>query len=182
MKLDTPFKVLPLSPSEDLMGFDFDTITTEDWDRNQMLSQVSFFKELRVFPLMGFPREYWAHPKEHQPVLKNDTHPIHALVMAEVKKMETLLNATAKIVVLDGMASGTKIYKHYDESNIYSMCHRVHLPIITDPSVKFFIDDVEHFFKAGEFFEFDNRRYHEVHNDSALFRIHLVVDLLPNIV
>jgi hypothetical protein len=180
MKLDTPFKIVPLTPSAELMNFDFSTISEEEWNKNQMVKLVHFFKELQVFPIMGLPRECWSNPKAHEPIMKNTDHPIHNLIMAELKKMEEHLNAKAKIAVLDGLAPGTKIYRHYDESNLYELCHRIHLPIITDPAVKFFIDDKEHYFKAGEFFEFDNRRYHEVHNDSAIFRIHLVVDLLPN--
>jgi hypothetical protein len=180
MQLETPFKVLSLTPSPELMTFDFSSITPEDWDQNQILKLIPIFRELKTFPLRGLPKEFWGDPKNHESITSNASHPVHQLIMNEVHKIEELLNAKAIIAVLDGLAPGTKIYRHYDQSNLYTMCHRVHLPIITHPDVKFFIDDNPYFFKAGEFFEFDNKRFHMVHNDSDIFRIHLVIDLLPN--
>lgn len=180
MKLDTPFNILSLIPSEELLTFDWSTITEEDWNKNQMLKMSPIFTELHAFPIIGFSKEWWDDPKNYTPFPQNESHPAYQVVMNEVHKIEQLLDAKAIIVVLDGLAPGTKIHRHYDKPNLYSFCHRVHVPIITDPNVKFFIDDNPYFFKAGEFFEFDNKRFHMVHNDSDIFRIHLVIDLLPN--
>jgi aspartyl/asparaginyl beta-hydroxylase (cupin superfamily) len=99
--------------------------------------------------------------------------------MAEVEKLEQYYSAKAVQAVLDGMPPGSSISRHRDQSKIYTVAHRVHLPIVTDPAVKFYIDGSEYHFKAGEFFEFNNRLEHGVCNESKVFRVHLVVDLLP---
>ena len=182
MQMDKPYKILDLHVDSELLNFDFSSITDVHWDKNQNLKQKfpDIFADVKPFRVMYLELSKWNDPENHDPVPENDDHPVHALLMNEIRKLEELYNAKAKIVVLDGLPPGGKINRHFDQSKIYDQCHRVHLPLVTDPAVKFFIDDVPYHFRAGEFFEFNNKMYHEVHNDSNIFRIHLVVDLLPN--
>jgi aspartyl/asparaginyl beta-hydroxylase (cupin superfamily) len=123
----------------------------------------------------------WHNPLAHKPEFANVDHPIHSLILNEIKKVEVFYNASAKIAVLDGMSPGSRIYPHFDQSKLYDVAHRVHLPLVTDERVKFSIDNVEYHFKAGQFFEFNNKLVHSVDNNSELFRIHLVMDLIPNV-
>jgi hypothetical protein len=178
MKLDTPFKILDIHPDPDLINFNFDLIT--DWNDFLAKSLPQVFGQIYTFSVLRLDMKHWGDPANHLPEHIHSDHPVFPLLMRVVRQLENYYNATVKIAALDGMPPGSKINRHFDQSNIYGLCHRVHLPLVTDPSVKFFIDDVPHFFKAGEFFEFDNKRFHEVHNDSDIFRIHLVIDLLPN--
>lgn len=178
MILDVPYKLLDIVPERELMGFDFGSITMERWARFTALRDNDFmFAETYTIPLRG------PNPATREIVEMNTDLPLFPLIMNEVKKLERLYNATAIIVTLDGMPPGATIARHFDRGEAYvnyTKAHRCHLPLVTSWEVEFYIDDVAHYFEAGTFFEFDNQRYHEVKNKSNVFRIHLIVDLIPN--
>lgn len=184
MKLDVPYKLLDLKPDADLMNFDFSLITDEQWRQEQTISKVApqIFGQLLTFPVLNLKMKYWQNPDDPDAtaVHLNYDHPIWEIAINQIRKLEHLYNATAKIAVFDGLAPGTKINPHSDTSHVYTLAHRVHLPLITGPGAKFFIDGEAFYFEQGKFYEFDNKRVHCVHNDTDIFRIHLVVDLIPN--
>jgi hypothetical protein len=72
-----------------------------------------------------------------------------------------------------------RIAPHRDGGAGTVLVHRLHLPVVTNPAVKFFIDEIPHYLEAGIVYEFDNTRRHAVDNDSDLPRIHLMCDILP---
>lgn len=183
MHIDTPYKLLDITPNQELLDFDFSTLTMEHWTRNTTLGKnlPQIFGEIFTFSILKFHMSKWNNPLAYDTEICNDDHPIHSLMLNEVRKVEKLYNATAKIAVLDGMPPGAKIYPHNDKSKLYDLAHRVHLPLVTNENVKFSIDNVEYHFKAGQFFEFNNKLVHSVDNNSELFRIHLVMDLIPNV-
>ena len=78
------------------------------------------------------------------------------------------------------LPSGESIKTHRDTGLHLLLINRIHLPIITNSSVKFFIDDIPYEFPPGRCFELSNDRKHAVKNMSNEDRIHLIVDLLPN--
>lgn len=182
MILDVPYKFLDLEPSQELLNFDFGTITDEAWNRHNSLKFKfpTIFGEVETFRISFLDSTVWGDPKNHNPIPENTDHPVRELIVNELSKLEEYYNSTVKIAVLDRLPPGARINRHFDQSPIYEKCHRIHLPLITNDLVDFYIADVKYNFKAGQFFEFNNRAYHEVHNNSNLHRIHLVVDLLPN--
>ena len=78
------------------------------------------------------------------------------------------------------LKAGTDIKPHKDISLNLLLVHRIHLVIITSPSVQFFIDNTPYEFPAGRIFELSNDRFHSVRNNSDRDRVHLIVDILPN--
>lgn len=56
---------------------------------------------------------------------------------------------------------------------------RVHVPVVTDPAVTFFCADEQVHMAPGEVWIFDNFDRHGVRNDSAITRVHLVIDIVP---
>ena len=74
------------------------------------------------------------------------------------------------------LAPGEKVSRHSDVSLYWWHRFRIHVPIVTDPRVKFYCEDTHVHMQAGESWTFDNWRYHEVHNDSDITRVHLVID------
>jgi hypothetical protein len=183
MILDTPYKLLNIVPESELISFDWSSITMERWSRFTFLRDNKFiFKETYTIPLMG-PNPSSGTYNTNDIVDINSDLPVHALIKKEVKKLEELKNAKALVVALDGMPPGAVIARHCDKENQlidYSKAIRCHLPLVTSREVEFYIDDIPNHFTAGQYFEFDNQRFHEVKNKSNIFRIHLVVDLLPN--
>lgn len=70
------------------------------------------------------------------------------------------------------------ISPHKDIDPTFTYSHRLHLGIVTNSEVDFFVDGETYNIKEGELIEFDNLRKHSVHNRSNLARIHLIVDVL----
>jgi Aspartyl/Asparaginyl beta-hydroxylase len=77
---------------------------------------------------------------------------------------------------LMGLAPGGEVPKHFD-LNYYWRTHiRVHVPIVTNPSVEFMCDDETIHMAPGECWVFDTFRPHRVRNGGSEKRVHLVLD------
>lgn len=72
-----------------------------------------------------------------------------------------------------------RIAPHRDGGAGTVLVHRLHVPVVSNPGVKFYIDEIPHYLEPGAAYEFDNTRRHAVDNDSDLPRIHLMCDILP---
>lgn len=73
----------------------------------------------------------------------------------------------------------SEIGEHVDSGNFLTKCHRIHIPLKTNPDVAYCIDNIEYHWPSGKIYEFDNTRLHSVKNRSKEQRIHLVVNLYP---
>lgn len=72
------------------------------------------------------------------------------------------------------------IKPHYDTGLLFSLSHRVHLPITTNNQSVFVIGDQEFRFKVNQLVEVNNKKIHSVKNGSEIEnRIHLIVDYIP---
>ncbi len=78
-----------------------------------------------------------------------------------------------RLMRLSGQAEVTP---HVDVNYYWRERVRVHVPIVTQPTVRFTCGDAEINMRAGECWIFDTWRMHNVVNDHALPRIHLVAD------
>ena len=73
--------------------------------------------------------------------------------------------------------SGAAEVKAHVDTDYYWRDHmRVHVPIVTQPTVRFLCADEETHMAAGECWVFDTWSLHSVHNDAERSRIHLVAD------
>jgi hypothetical protein len=75
------------------------------------------------------------------------------------------------------LAPGAEVQEHVDFNYHWYSRVRIHVPIITEPTVRFFCGQEEVHMAAGEAWLFDSWRRHRVVNGSALDRIHLVIDI-----
>lgn len=173
-------------PSEALMQYDYEFMREKKVgpDTDNFLGQCGDDPSLRRFITWGeFSLKRlasWDNPRFfEQPVSVNKEHPLWPIAMAEVEKLERYYNADVKHAVLHILEPGQGIANHTDTSDMFAYTHRIHLPITTDPAVKFVIDGGEYHFPAGRFFELNNKLMHSVENNSNVIRIHLVMDLLP---
>ena len=79
----------------------------------------------------------------------------------------------SRLMRLEGQAEVTP---HVDINYYWREHTRVHVPIVTQPTVRFVCGDAEVNMAAGECWTFDTWRMHHVHNDDHRSRIHLVAD------
>jgi hypothetical protein len=71
---------------------------------------------------------------------------------------------------------GAEVTPHTDIDFYWRDRIRIHVPVVTDPSVRFNCDGVEIHMAEGEAWIFDNWRPHFVINASGIRRVHLVMD------
>ena len=83
-------------------------------------------------------------------------------------------------LILARLVAGGKIPKHTDAGFSLLNCHRIHLPIITNKDVAFFVGDEERNMQVGELWEINNGTVHAVENRGTEDRVHLIVDWMPN--
>lgn len=83
-----------------------------------------------------------------------------------------------RLMKLSGHA---EVSPHADLSYYWRDRVRMHVPIVTRPSVRFLCGDAEVNMAAGECWVFDNWREHQVINDHDDARIHLVADTVGSV-
>jgi hypothetical protein len=66
---------------------------------------------------------------------------------------------------------------HADSGIFLELCHRIHVPLKSNPRVRYVINGVSYFWEPGKIYEFNNLLPHGVFNESPEERIHLVVNL-----
>ena len=79
---------------------------------------------------------------------------------------------------LMGLAAGATVPPHID-SHYYWRTHvRIHIPVITNPKVKFTVGGETVHMAPGECWTFDSFQRHEVVNGGSEHRVHLVLDTI----
>jgi hypothetical protein len=78
------------------------------------------------------------------------------------------------------LAPGAEVPEHADINYHWFNRVRLHMPVVTHPSVRFSCGDESVHMAAGEAWVFDNWRLHSVVNPSPHERIHLVADTTGN--
>lgn len=86
------------------------------------------------------------------------------------------LGAVAGRTRLMRLAGQAEVTPHVDQGYYWTDRMRVHVPIVTQPTVRFECGGETIHMAAGECWIFDTWREHKVENDASQSRIHLVVD------
>ena len=77
------------------------------------------------------------------------------------------------------LLAGGKITPHVDKHPSFHHGHRIHVPITTNPRVRFMIDGQPYQFKVGEAYEINNQKTHSVMNKGSEDRITFIFDYVP---
>lgn len=77
------------------------------------------------------------------------------------------------------LLAGGKITPHVDRHPSFHRGHRIHIPITTNPRVRFMIDGQPYQFKLGEAYELNNQKMHSVMNKGKEDRITFIFDYVP---
>lgn len=116
--------------------------------------------------------------KNYSKIQNDFTKLIDSEIIEKIKK----IYGRGKIfsLQLSSILPGGKIRKHYDGGLNFTLCHRIHIPIVTNKNIIFGIGKNEYFFEVGKMFELNNLEYHYVKNmDEKLNRLHLIIDYCP---
>jgi hypothetical protein len=86
-------------------------------------------------------------------------------------------------VIIRAMAAkllaGGKITPHIDTHPSFHRGHRIHVPITTNPRVRFMIDGRPHQLQVGQAYEINNQKNHSVMNKGEDDRITFIFDYIP---
>ena len=77
------------------------------------------------------------------------------------------------------LLSGGKIKPHQDSHPSFHHGHRIHVPITTNPRVRFMIDGRPYRLEVGQAYEINNQKIHSVMNKGAEDRITFIFDYVP---
>jgi hypothetical protein len=166
MKLQVPFIQLPLAIDADVLAAEISALGEGSW---------------RPHP-QGFPGNSML------PLVAVDGDPANEAFAGRMRPTPELLRCPyltqvfaslgatigrSRLMRLSGMAEVTR---HADQGYYWAERVRVHVPVLTQPTVRFECGDAAINMAAGECWIFDTWRQHRVLNDAVESRIHLVID------
>lgn len=166
MKLQVPFIQLPLRFDAAALAAEVEALGEERW-----LPHPQGFPGNSMLPLIavdGDPgNESFAGPMRPTPHLQ------HCPYLQQVLASFGATLGRTRLMRLSGHA---EVKLHADQGYYWTERVRVHVPIITQPTVRFICGGAEVNMAAGECWIFDTWRLHKVINDHEHARIHLVAD------
>jgi hypothetical protein len=97
-------------------------------------------------------------------------------VLAQATRDYGYARAAFPRVMLARMAPGGVIKPHRDANPAAKWPHKIHVPLLTNERVTFFVDGVGYRFPEGEAVEVSNMAVHAVENAGDTDRIHLIFE------
>ncbi len=77
------------------------------------------------------------------------------------------------------LRAGENIKAHSDAHASFHCAHRIHVPISTNPKVRFYINGRPYQFEIGQAYEINNQKQHSVVNKGDEDRITFIFDYIP---
>jgi len=99
---------------------------------------------------------------------------MHSILDAHYPKGGTIIRAMAAKLVAGGI-----IRPHKDSHPSFHHSHRIHIPLTTNPRVRFMIDGRPYKFEVGQAYEINNQLTHSVMNKGDEDRVTFIFDYLP---
>ncbi len=99
---------------------------------------------------------------------------MHDIIGRCYPKGGTIIRAMAAKLLVNG-----KIRPHRDSHPSFHHGHRIHVPITTNPRVRFIIDGRPYRFEVGQAYELNNQLQHSVANKGSEDRITFIFDYVP---
>lgn len=94
-------------------------------------------------------------------------------------KLENVFDGKLGRSLYVNLPAKQEIPVHRDTGYYLINVHRLHIPIITNDSVKFFLNGDVVTMKTGSCYEINNVKNHAVSNKGNTDRIHLIMDIIP---
>ncbi|MGQ0619717.1 MAG: sulfotransferase [Panacagrimonas sp.] len=165
MKLPHPFIRLPVRFDVDRLRTEVAALPAEAWKRHP--ADFAGNSSLRLISRNGLENDDVGGPMLPTPWL-------HAC--GYVRQLLSSFGVVWSRARLMRLAPGACVPEHADINLHWFRRVRVHIPVVTNPGVRFSCGDEWVHMQAGEAWLFDNWRLHRVDNDSPHERIHLVAD------
>jgi hypothetical protein len=166
MKLHAPFLQLPVLFDADALAREVASIEREHWREHPQKYPGNH--ALPLISVGGDPGcDGLAGAMQPTPFLERCPYLKHVLFS---------LGAVWGRTRLMRLAGQSEVTRHFDRNYYWRERMRVHVPVVTQPSVRFTCGDAEVNMAPGECWIFDTWRMHQVLNPADDERIHLVAD------
>jgi hypothetical protein len=83
-------------------------------------------------------------------------------------------------VMLARLLPNCRIEPHWDKHPSFSIAHRIHVPLLTNPQVEFIVGTERITTRPHQAFELNNKMSHSVVNHGDTPRVHLIFDYAPS--
>jgi len=166
MRLPVPFIQLPLQFDAAALAAEIRALGEEVW-----MPHPEGFAGNSALPLIA------SNGDPHSNAIAGPMRPT-----PQLERCPLMLHTLATIGAVWGrsrlmrLSGNAEVTAHVDTNYYWRERMRVHVPIVTQPTVRFICGDAELNMKAGECWIFDTWRQHNVINASGDERIHLVAD------
>ncbi len=179
MNIDTSLRELgPVDVTElrevileqDKLAWKEDLYRQEEFDvHRETESIVMLFVDLEDWPKLKITKEPgWDRLAKVALPLMND------IISKSYPPGGTIIRAMAA-----NLLAGGKITPHVDQHPSFHIGHRIHVPITSNPRVRFMINGQPYRFKPGEAYEINNQKMHSVMNKGKEDRITFIFDYVP---
>ena len=140
--------------------------------------------------------DYEVHRQTQSIILVFCDGPIDDMVVSKEAGWDVLADAAVPVMhdligrgypaggtIIRAMAAklhaGGRINMHFDSHPSFRHSHRIHVPITTNPRVRFTIDGKPYHLKVGQAYEINNQKMHSVINSGKEDRITFIFDYMP---
>jgi hypothetical protein len=166
LKLHVPFIQLPLSFDAAVLAQEIEALGESVWKPHPQ-----GFAGNSMLPLLAVDGD--PDNEAFAGVMRPTPHLQHCPYLRQTLAS---LGATIGRTRLMRLAGQAEVTRHADQGYYWTERVRVHVPIVTQPTVQFECDGQTINMAAGECWIFDTWRQHRVLNDAVQSRIHLVCD------
>ncbi len=166
MKLPAPFLQLPLRYDADVLAAEIEALGEGPWRPHP-----AGFPGNSMLPLLALEGE-----------AADEGYAGRMLPTPELQRCPYLLQVMASFGATLGrtrlmrLAGQAEVTRHVDQGYYWAERVRIHVPVVTQPTVRFECGGDAINMAAGECWIFDTWRQHRVLNDATRSRIHLVAD------
>lgn len=126
-----------------------------------------------------YHRLQWCPGDLYSPVFVCQDKKLWEYVEPIIKNLEIIYSGKVGRATLVKLPPNKMVFPHYDEFVYPNLVHRIHIPIITNDSVFFNVDDVTKNLKIGQAWEVNNAKLHGCYNLGNTDRVHLMIDIIP---
>lgn len=177
MKLNVPYRVV-CDYDTNLIEQIKNTLTEEDWYKNTVRNTMHSLEQTQSIILRYFD-DYKNASGDWKNHLKN--YPLYEkykdIIEQSLNTLKQEIEFKEYMCFFARLRPNGVVGTHPDTGGFLETCHRIHIPIITNPDVKYVIEDREYYWEPGKVYEFDNTRLHGVINRSNQWRVHLMFNL-----
>ena len=165
MRIHSPFVKLPLTFDSRRLAEEIGQFGEDEWRIHPQRFEGN--SSLVLVSTRGEENDDFSRPMQPSPRLLKSPY-----IRQVIASFDTVIGRSR----LMRLAPGASVTGHIDSHYFWRDHVRIHIPVVTDPTVTFHCDTEEVHMAAGESWTFNNWLMHSVENRSDRERIHLVID------